>query len=77
MPGDKKKTRDVLGQHSFLADPDPAVFLNVDPDPNPDADPDPALKNCSMTLYFVKIYVMKSWLLLTSTNNWVQFLIEL
>ena len=30
--------------HSFVADPDPAVFLNADPDPAVffDADPDPA-----------------------------------
>ena len=30
--------------HSFVADPDPAVFLNADPDPAVffNADPDPA-----------------------------------
>ena len=34
-----------MDPHSYLADPDPAVFLNADPDPDPGgkmiADPDP------------------------------------
>ena len=34
----------TVDPHSFYADPDPAVFLNVDPDPEGkmNADPDPA-----------------------------------
>ena len=31
----------AVNQHSFYADPDPAVFLNADPDPDSDLDPDP------------------------------------
>ena len=27
----------TVDPHSFYADPDPAVFLNVDPDPDPGA----------------------------------------
>ena len=38
----------AVDPHSFLADPDPAVFLmriqNSDPDPDLDPDSDPALK---------------------------------
>ena len=37
-----------MDPHSFLADPDPADFLNMDPDPDPaflkNTDPDPTLK---------------------------------
>ena len=35
----------AVDPHSFYADPDPAVFLNVDPDPDPDPGPvEPNLK---------------------------------
>ena len=39
------------GQHSFKADPDPAVFLNADPDTDPDATL--ALQNSGVSLNFV------------------------
>ena len=39
------------GQHSFKADPDPAVFLNADPDTDPDAAL--ALQNSGVSLNFV------------------------
>ena len=46
------KTADLFRFHvkryvHRAADPDPAVFLNVDPDPH--LDPDPALRNCDVT----------------------------
>ena len=63
----------AVDPHSFFADPNPAVFLNVDPDPavflNADPDPDPGGKmnadpcgsGYSLT-NFVKNKLMKSFL---------------
>ena len=47
--------------HSFLADPDPAVFLNADPDPEVKMNADPCGSGSSLT-NIVKNKLMKSFL---------------
>ena len=49
-----------MDPHSFFADPDPAVFLNVDPDPDPGGkmNADPCGSGYSL-INFVKNKLMK------------------
>ena len=50
-----------MDPHSFLADPDPAVFLNADPDPGGKMNADPCGSRSSFT-NFAKNKLMKSFL---------------